>query len=193
VSEGSFAVDEPSSPTDHHGELRLRIERGRFAWPPDWFTVSDQTHREARENFGRDRFFESAFLEVIIIVAETDTEDFRRPRHPRQHLNCVQVDCVTLKGFEADGDRNPAETQFVDFECCNLLHAGRAGYPYCLAPLNLCLRPWRKRFRICAEIGQEKRRSDRPSRMRLVAAPPCRMEDLLCPLTLACHTAHSAD
>src|SRR5467141_425246 len=93
VIEGSVAVDAASSPADHHGELRLIVERGRFAWPPDRFTVSDQTRREARENFGIDRLFEPAFLEVNIVV-ETDTEDFRRLGHRRQYPNCVQVDCV---------------------------------------------------------------------------------------------------
>src|SRR6266446_2623695 len=93
VIEGSVAVDAASSPADHHGEFRLIVERRRFAWPPDRFTVSDQTRRVARENFGIDRLFESAFLEVIIVI-ETDTEDFRRLGHRRQYPNCVQVDCV---------------------------------------------------------------------------------------------------
>jgi hypothetical protein len=99
VIEGSVAVDAAPSPADHHGELRLIVERGRFAWPPDRFTVSDQTRREARENFRINRLFESAFLEMVIVV-ETDTEDFRRLGHRRQYPNCVQVDCVHgQKGF----------------------------------------------------------------------------------------------
>ena len=93
VIEGSVAVDAASSPADHHGELRLIVERERFAWLPDRFTVSDQTRREPCENFGIDRLFESAFLEMIIVV-ETDTEDFRRLGHRWQYPNCVQVDCV---------------------------------------------------------------------------------------------------
>ena len=93
VIEGSVALDAASSPADHHGEFRLIVERGRFAWPPDRFTVSDQTRREARENFGIDRLLESAFLEVIIVV-ETDTEDFRRLGHRRQYSNRIQVDCA---------------------------------------------------------------------------------------------------
>src|SRR6266478_1700738 len=93
VIEGSVALDAASSPADHHGELRLIVEGGRFAWPQDRFTVSDQTRREAREDFGIDRLLESAFLEVIIVV-ETDTEDFRRPGHRRQYPNCVQVDSM---------------------------------------------------------------------------------------------------
>jgi len=93
VIEGSVALDTASSPADHHGELRFIVERRRFAWPPDRFTVSDQTRREAPENFRIDRLFESAFLEVIIVV-ETDTEDFRRLGHRRQYPNCVQVDGV---------------------------------------------------------------------------------------------------
>jgi hypothetical protein len=32
-----------------------------------------------------------------------------------------------LKRFEADGGRNFGETQFDDFECCDLLRAGCAG------------------------------------------------------------------
>ena len=55
--------------------------------------MSDQTRREARENFRIDRLFEPAFLEVIIIV-EADTDDFRRLGHRRQYSNCAQVDCV---------------------------------------------------------------------------------------------------
>jgi hypothetical protein len=55
--------------------------------------MSDQTRREPRENFGIDRLFESAFLEVIIVV-ETETEDFRRLGHRRQYPNCVHIDCV---------------------------------------------------------------------------------------------------
>src|ERR1700677_1162146 len=75
------------------GEFRHIVERGRFGWPPDRFTVSDQARREARENFGIDRLLKSAFLEVIIVV-ETDAEDFRRLGHRRQFSNCVQVDCA---------------------------------------------------------------------------------------------------
>jgi hypothetical protein len=29
--------------------------------------------------------------------------------------------------------RIPGETQFDDLDCCDLLHAGRAGYLYCFA------------------------------------------------------------
>jgi hypothetical protein len=93
VIEGFIAVDTAPSPANHHGEFRLIVQRGGFAWPPDRFTVSDQTCREARENFGIGRLFESAFLEVIIVV-ETDTEDFRRLGHRGQYPNGVQVDCV---------------------------------------------------------------------------------------------------
>src|ERR1700720_3589431 len=89
--EGSVVLDAASAAADHHGELRLIVERGRFGWQPDRFTVSDQTGREARKNFGIDRLFESAFLEVIVVV-ETDTEYFRRLGHRRQYPNCVQVD-----------------------------------------------------------------------------------------------------
>src|SRR5277367_894842 len=72
VIEGSVRLDAASSAADHHGELCLIVKRRRFGWPPDRFTVSDQARREARENFGIDRLFESAFLEVVIVV-ETDT------------------------------------------------------------------------------------------------------------------------
>ena len=58
--EGSVALNAASSPADNYGEFCLIVERGRFAWPPDLFTVSDQTRREARENFGIDGLFESA-------------------------------------------------------------------------------------------------------------------------------------
>ena len=71
----------------------LVVEHERFAWLPHRFTVSDQTRREPSKNFGIDRLFESAFLEVVIVV-ETDTKDFRRLGHRRQYPNCVQVDCV---------------------------------------------------------------------------------------------------
>ena len=86
-------MDAASSSADHHGEFCLIVERGRLGWPPDRFTVSDQARREARENFGIDRLFEPAFLEVIIVV-EADTDDFRRLGNRRQYSNCVQVDCL---------------------------------------------------------------------------------------------------
>ena len=84
--EGYFRLDAPSSPANHHGEFCLIIERGRFRRSRDRITVSDQAGREARENFGVDRLFESAFLEVVIVV-QTDTDDFRRLLHRRQDSN----------------------------------------------------------------------------------------------------------
>jgi len=57
VIDGFVAVDAAPFPSDHHGEFRLIFERGRFAWPPDRFTVSNKTRRVARENFRIDRFF----------------------------------------------------------------------------------------------------------------------------------------
>jgi len=98
--EGFVAADAASSPADHHGEFRLIVQRGRFRWLPDRFTVSEQTRREPPENFGIDRLFESAFLEVIIVV-ETDTEDFRWLRHRRQYPNGVQVDGVRAQKLSA--------------------------------------------------------------------------------------------
>src|ERR1700692_2137693 len=67
VIEDSVLLDAASAPADHPGALRLIVERGRFAWPPDRFTMSDQARREAREHFGIDWLFESALLEVIIV------------------------------------------------------------------------------------------------------------------------------
>src|SRR5258707_13211227 len=83
VNEGSVLLDAATSPADDHGELRLIVERGRFRGPPNRLTVSDQTRRATREYFGIDRLFESTFLQVIIVV-ETDTENFRRLGHRRQ-------------------------------------------------------------------------------------------------------------
>src|SRR5271170_2160536 len=54
--------------------------------------MSDQTRCEARENFGVRGLFESAFLEVIIVV-ETDTKDFGWLGHRGKYPYCVQVDC----------------------------------------------------------------------------------------------------
>ena len=91
--EGFVAVDAAPSSADHHGEFSLIVQRGRFRRLPDRFTVRDQAGRKPPENFGVDRLFESAFLNVIIVI-ETDTEDFRRLRHRRQYPNGVQVDGV---------------------------------------------------------------------------------------------------
>ena len=61
--------------------------------------MSDQTRREAGEDFRILRFLQSAFLQVIIVV-ETDAQNFRWGGHRRQRPNSVQVDCWRLfEGF----------------------------------------------------------------------------------------------
>jgi hypothetical protein len=56
---------------------------------------------------------------------------------PDEAFVLVAWSTVMVKSFhvavarEANGDRNPGATQFDDFECRDLLHAGRAGYLYC--------------------------------------------------------------
>jgi hypothetical protein len=57
----------------------------------------------------------SIILSVGLSIAYTG----RLPFHPEQPRQMP-------RGFEADGDRNPGEMQFDDFQCFDLLHAGRA-------------------------------------------------------------------
>ncbi len=84
--ECSGGLDTASPSADHYGKLCFIVESGRFGWPPDRLTVSDQTRREAPEDFGVGGLFEAAFLEVIVVV-ETHTEDLRRLGHRRQYPN----------------------------------------------------------------------------------------------------------
>src|SRR6266576_1356320 len=63
--------------------------------------MSDQTRREAREDFRIRRLLQPAFLQVIIVV-ETDAQNFRRYGHRRQQPHSVQVDCRRLPKASAD-------------------------------------------------------------------------------------------
>jgi len=66
--------------------------------------VSDQTRREAREDFGIFRLLQPAFLQVIIVV-ETDAQNLRRYGHRRQQPDSVQVDCRRLPEASADAQQ----------------------------------------------------------------------------------------
>ena len=57
--------------------------------------MSDQTRREAGEDFRIGRLLQPAFLQVIIVV-ETDAQNFGRYGHRRQQSDSVQVDCRRL-------------------------------------------------------------------------------------------------
>src|SRR6266853_2675964 len=63
--------------------------------------MSDQTSREAGEDFRIVRLLQSAFRQVIIVV-ETDGQNFRRYEHRRQQPDSVQVDCRRLSEASAD-------------------------------------------------------------------------------------------
>jgi hypothetical protein len=66
--------------------------------------MSDQTRREAGEDFRIDRLLQPAFLQVIIVV-ETDAQNFRRYGHRRQQPDSVQVDCRRLPEASADAQQ----------------------------------------------------------------------------------------
>src|SRR5271155_2736378 len=63
--------------------------------------MSDQTRREAREDFRIRRLLQPTFLQVIIVV-ETDAQNFRRYGYRRQQPNSVQVDWRRLPEAPAD-------------------------------------------------------------------------------------------
>src|SRR5216684_2967872 len=66
--------------------------------------MSDQTRREASEDFRIGRLLQPAFLQVIIVV-ETDAQNFRRYGHRRQQPDSVQVDCRRLPEASADAQQ----------------------------------------------------------------------------------------
>src|ERR1700758_1228147 len=66
--------------------------------------MRDQTRREAGEDFRIRRLLQPAFLQVIIVV-ETDAQNFRRYGHRRQQVDSVQVDCRRLPKASADAQQ----------------------------------------------------------------------------------------
>src|SRR6266436_9322254 len=66
--------------------------------------MRDQTRREAGEDFRIGRFLQPAFLQMIIVV-ETDAQNFRRYGHRRQQPDSVQVDCRRLPEASADAQQ----------------------------------------------------------------------------------------
>src|SRR5882757_5083892 len=66
--------------------------------------MSDQTSREAGEDFRIVRLLQPAFLQVIIVV-ETDAQNFRRYGHRRQQPDSVQVDCRRMPEASADAQQ----------------------------------------------------------------------------------------
>src|SRR3989442_7217555 len=66
--------------------------------------MSDQTRREADEDVWIGRLLQAAFLQVIIVV-ETDAQNFRRYGHRRQQPDSVQVDCRRLPEASADAQQ----------------------------------------------------------------------------------------
>src|SRR5437870_12152328 len=66
--------------------------------------MSDQTRREAGEDFRIGRLLQPAFLQVIIVV-ETDAQNFRRYGHRRQQSDSAQVDCRRLPEASADAQQ----------------------------------------------------------------------------------------
>src|SRR5580658_8181458 len=63
--------------------------------------MSDQTRREAGEDFRILRLLQPALLQVIIVV-EADAQNFRRSGHRRQQPDILQVDCGRLPESSAD-------------------------------------------------------------------------------------------
>src|SRR5882724_6343168 len=66
--------------------------------------MSDQTRREAGEDFRIGRLRQPAFRQVIIVV-DTDAQNFRRYGHRRQQPDSVQVDCRRLPEASADAQQ----------------------------------------------------------------------------------------
>src|SRR5258707_9219494 len=66
--------------------------------------MSDQTRREAGEDFRIGRLLQPAFFQVIIVV-ETDAQNFRRYGHRRQQPDSVQVDRRRLPEASADAQQ----------------------------------------------------------------------------------------
>src|SRR6202051_2139400 len=66
--------------------------------------MSDQTRRKAGEDFRIGRLLQPAFLQVIVVV-ETDAQNFRRYGHRRQQPDSVQVDCQRLPEASADAQQ----------------------------------------------------------------------------------------
>src|SRR5216683_3424446 len=66
--------------------------------------MRDQTRREAGEDFRIGWLLQPALLQVIIVV-ETDAENFRRYGHRRQQPDSVQVDCRRLPKAPADAQQ----------------------------------------------------------------------------------------
>src|SRR6266702_8398133 len=66
--------------------------------------MSDQARREAGEDFRIGLLLQPAFLQVIIVV-ETDAQNFRRYGHRRQQPDGVQVDCRRLPEASADAQQ----------------------------------------------------------------------------------------
>src|ERR1700728_4404992 len=62
--------------------------------------MSDQTRREAAKNFRIDGLLQSAFRQVIIVI-ETDAQNFGRYGYRRQQSYSVQVDCGRLSEASA--------------------------------------------------------------------------------------------
>src|SRR6266481_6538424 len=66
--------------------------------------MSDQTRREAGEDFRIVGLLQPAFLQVIIVV-ETNRQNFWRYGHRRQQPDSVQVDCRRLPEASADAQK----------------------------------------------------------------------------------------
>src|SRR5258705_135374 len=66
--------------------------------------MSEQTRREAGEDFRIGRLLQPAFLQVIIVV-DTDAQNLRRHGHRRQQPDSVQVDCRRLPEASADAQQ----------------------------------------------------------------------------------------
>src|SRR6266850_7320183 len=66
--------------------------------------MSDQTRRETGEDFRIVRLLQTAFLQVIIVV-ETNGQNFRRYGHRRQQPDSVQVDYRRLPEASADAQQ----------------------------------------------------------------------------------------
>src|SRR3989442_13223545 len=66
--------------------------------------MRDQTCRETGEDFRIGRLLQPAFLQVIIVV-ETDAQNFRRYGHRRQQPDSGQIDCRRLPEASADAQQ----------------------------------------------------------------------------------------
>src|SRR5580700_11755893 len=66
--------------------------------------MSDQTRREAGEDFRILRLLQPALLQVVIVV-ETDAQNFRRCGHRRQQPDSLQVDSGRLSEASADAQQ----------------------------------------------------------------------------------------